>query len=143
MYINVLVLFQTMEKQKPLILQGLKDIVGWLKGGDGGSRKPLILKAINAVIIKTIPKSIPKTTNSHHLRLLTQILHQSDKKGGIRYRNHSYYWYLNPIYNVQYHYSPLGPNILIPQHTQQTLFPYDSASSVAPVKGKKVGIDFL
>ncbi len=38
MYINVLVLFQTMEKQKPLILQGLKDIVGWLKGGDGGSR---------------------------------------------------------------------------------------------------------
>ena len=33
-------------------------------------------------------------------------------------------------------------NVLEPESTQQTLFPYDSASSLAPVKGKKVAIDF-
>ena len=37
---------------------------------------------------------------------------------------------------------PLEANIVIPQSTQQTLFSYDSASSIAPVKGKKVAIDF-
>lgn len=37
---------------------------------------------------------------------------------------------------------PLEENILIPEITQQTLFSYDSSSSVAPVKGKKVAIDF-
>ena len=37
---------------------------------------------------------------------------------------------------------PLEANIVIPQSTQQRLFSYDSASSIAPVKGKKVAIDF-
>ena len=37
---------------------------------------------------------------------------------------------------------PLEANIVIPENTQQTLFSYDSASSVAPVKSKKVAIDF-
>ncbi len=37
---------------------------------------------------------------------------------------------------------PFEQNIVIPQSTQQTLFSYDSASSIAPVKGKKVSIDF-
>ena len=37
---------------------------------------------------------------------------------------------------------PLEQNILKPKSTQQTLFHYDYTSSVAPVKGKKVAIDF-
>lgn len=37
---------------------------------------------------------------------------------------------------------PFETNIVKPQSHQQTLFSYDSASSVAPVKGKKVAIDF-
>jgi hypothetical protein len=37
----------------------------------------------------------------------------------------------------------LEQNIITSESTQQTLFPYDLASSIATVKGKKVAIDFM
>jgi len=37
---------------------------------------------------------------------------------------------------------PFEQNILKQESTQQTLFPYDYTSSVAPIKGKEVAIDF-
>jgi len=37
---------------------------------------------------------------------------------------------------------PFEQNILKQESTQQPLFPYDYTSSVAPIKGKKVAIDF-
>jgi hypothetical protein len=39
-------------------------LAGWAFCGDGGSRKLLILKEINTINFKSIPKNIPKTTNS-------------------------------------------------------------------------------
>ena len=37
---------------------------------------------------------------------------------------------------------PLHQNIVTPESTQQTLFSYNAASSIAPVKSKKVALDF-
>ncbi len=37
----------------------------------------------------------------------------------------------------------LEQNIITSESTQQTLFPYDLASSIAPVKRKNVAIDFM
>jgi len=37
---------------------------------------------------------------------------------------------------------PLHQNIVTPESTQQTLFSYNTALSIAPLKGKKVALDF-